>query len=72
LYALVFLYPGVLAMKWFKLLMGVMFLAAVMTVPTGCGKEQITEMKPGADAPPPAAGHEAAAKAMNKKPENVK
>ena len=60
-------------MKRLKLILGVVFLATVMTVPTGCGsKGQITEMKKTGDAPPAAAGHEAAAKSMNKKPANVK
>ena len=49
-------------MKWFKVLLGVTILAAVMTVPTGCGKGKITELKPAADTGVPLPGHEAAAK----------
>jgi hypothetical protein len=56
-------------MKWFKLFLGIAFLATVMTVPIGCGsKGKITEVKKTGEAPPPAAGHEAAAKNMNKGP----
>jgi hypothetical protein len=59
-------------MKWFKLFLGIMFLATVMTVPMGCGKGQITEMKKTGEAPAASAGHEAAVKNMNKKPADVK
>jgi hypothetical protein len=59
-------------MKWFKLFLGIMFLATVMTVPVGCGKGQITEMKKSGEAAPTMPGHEAAVKNMNKKPADVK
>ena len=56
-------------MKWFKVCLSIVFLAAIMTVPTGCGKPKVTELKGTGEAPPPAAGHAAAAKDINKKPD---
>ncbi len=43
-------------MKWLKLLLCVMALASVMTVPLGCDKKGITELKPQETIP---AGHDA-------------
>jgi hypothetical protein len=60
-------------MKLFKVLLSVMFLATVMTVPTGCGKGKITEIQPTGEYVLPA-GHDAKAKEqlMGKKPPDVK
>lgn len=43
-------------MKWLKLMLCVMALAALTTVPVGCGKEGVTELKPVETIP---SGHEA-------------
>ena len=48
-------------MKWLKVLLSVTILAAVMTVPAGCSKGKITDVKPAADTGV-LPGHEAAAK----------
>jgi len=55
-------------MKYLKAILGVALLATLLSVPTGCGGSGKIEKKEGGEGPPPAAGHEAAAKSMGQKP----
>jgi hypothetical protein len=50
-------------MKWLKLLLCVLFLATMVSVPTGCGGGGVTELKPQAEQPK---GHEAGVKERSK------
>lgn len=50
-------------MKWLKLLLCVLFLATMVSVPTGCSKGAIQELKPQAEQPK---GHEAGVKERSK------
>ncbi len=57
--------------KWLVTIMSAMLLAALLTIPGGCGKKEATKIEAKGQAPPPPAGHAEAAKNINKKPEGT-
>jgi hypothetical protein len=58
--------------KWLVTVMSALFLAALLSVPSGCGPGEATKIESKGNAPPPPPGHAEAAKRMREKPADAK